>query len=53
MGDGTLHPDDTFNHQSVKLGIGKFTQALQHKQTEMYVDGTLPFIEVQKGRTAM
>lgn len=53
MGDRTLHPDDTLNHQSVKLVIGKFTQALQHKQTEMYVDSALPFIEVQKGRTAI
>ncbi len=50
MGDGTLYTDDTLNHQSVKPGIGKFTQALHHKQTEMYVDSALAFIAVWPGR---
>lgn len=48
LGNRTLHLDDNLNKQSAKLERGKIVEAPQHKQTEIYVDSALAFIQTHR-----
>ncbi|MEO5998898.1 MAG: sulfatase-like hydrolase/transferase [Chitinophagaceae bacterium] len=50
LGDRTLTFDDNLNNQSAQLGRGKIIKAPQRKQTEMYVDSALAFIQSHKDK---
>ncbi|WP_121353543.1 sulfatase-like hydrolase/transferase [Flavisolibacter nicotianae] len=45
LGDRTLTMADNLNKQSAELGRGNIVVAPQHKQTEMYVDSAIAFIQ--------